>query len=336
MARLREAEGDCHAALGLLEEAERVYVGDFSPNVRPVAATRARLLAAAGDVAGALAWARQSGLSASTRADVPPRVRARHPGPDSCSPSTLRPAIPAPLTDASALLDRLLAAAEAGGRTGTVIEMLVLRALAHRCRRGAANPRSRRSSAPYDLAEPEGQVARLHGARPRPPMLATADAAPRQGSGQLAPGRAGGQPVAAARPAHRRRTAPARGNPPQCPHWWTRSATASSTSSATSRSDLDGPAIARELGRVAQPRCAPTPSTSTPSSASTTAGPRSGTPTSSNLFSPARTLTHLGSRIRAWRLDARDREACPPPACGSSHVTTPAHRGTFITAPHHL
>ena len=35
MARLREAEGDDAAALGLLEEAERVYVGDFSPNVQP-------------------------------------------------------------------------------------------------------------------------------------------------------------------------------------------------------------------------------------------------------------------------------------------------------------
>ncbi len=51
MARLREAEGDAATALGLLDEAERVYVGDFSPDVRPVAATRARLLAASGDVA---------------------------------------------------------------------------------------------------------------------------------------------------------------------------------------------------------------------------------------------------------------------------------------------
>ena len=51
MALLREAEGDIATAVDLLEEAERVYVGDFSPNVQPVAATRARVLAAAGEVA---------------------------------------------------------------------------------------------------------------------------------------------------------------------------------------------------------------------------------------------------------------------------------------------
>ena len=42
MARIREAEGDVAAAVDLLDEAERVYVGDFFPDVRPVAAVRAR------------------------------------------------------------------------------------------------------------------------------------------------------------------------------------------------------------------------------------------------------------------------------------------------------
>ena len=48
MARLREADGDLDGALQLLDEAQRVYVGDFSPNVRPVPAMRARVLAAQG------------------------------------------------------------------------------------------------------------------------------------------------------------------------------------------------------------------------------------------------------------------------------------------------
>ena len=48
MARIREAEGDLDGALDLLDEAERVYVGDFFPNVRPVPALRARVLARAG------------------------------------------------------------------------------------------------------------------------------------------------------------------------------------------------------------------------------------------------------------------------------------------------
>jgi ATP/maltotriose-dependent transcriptional regulator MalT len=64
MARVREAEGDLDGALDLLEEAQRVYMGDFSPNVRPVPALRARVLAAQGRVGDALAWAREQGLSA--------------------------------------------------------------------------------------------------------------------------------------------------------------------------------------------------------------------------------------------------------------------------------
>ena len=39
------------------------------------------------------------------------------------------------MRDGDGLLDRLLAAAEAGGRIGTVIEVLVLRALAQQARR---------------------------------------------------------------------------------------------------------------------------------------------------------------------------------------------------------
>ena len=42
-AGLKEAEGDLDAALDLLDEADRLYNGDYSPNVRPVPATRARL-----------------------------------------------------------------------------------------------------------------------------------------------------------------------------------------------------------------------------------------------------------------------------------------------------
>ncbi len=63
MARLREAEGDLDGALDLLDEAQRVYVGDFSPNVRPVPALRARVLVAQGRVGEALGWAREQGLS---------------------------------------------------------------------------------------------------------------------------------------------------------------------------------------------------------------------------------------------------------------------------------
>ena len=48
MARIREAQGDLDGALDLLDEAERLYVGDFFPNVRPVAALKARVWVAQG------------------------------------------------------------------------------------------------------------------------------------------------------------------------------------------------------------------------------------------------------------------------------------------------
>ena len=64
MARVRQAEGDPRAALELLDEAERLYVAGYSPNVRPVAAVKARVRLAAGELAEALGWMRERRLSA--------------------------------------------------------------------------------------------------------------------------------------------------------------------------------------------------------------------------------------------------------------------------------
>ena len=64
MARIREAEGDLNGALDLLHEAERLYMSDFSPNVRPIAAMKARVWAAQGRLEEALNWAREQELSA--------------------------------------------------------------------------------------------------------------------------------------------------------------------------------------------------------------------------------------------------------------------------------
>ena len=64
MARIRQVQGDLEGALDLLHEAERVYMSDFSPNVRPIAAWRTRVWLAQGRLAEALGWARERGLSA--------------------------------------------------------------------------------------------------------------------------------------------------------------------------------------------------------------------------------------------------------------------------------
>ncbi|WP_345508945.1 LuxR C-terminal-related transcriptional regulator [Terrabacter aeriphilus] len=122
-ARLREAEGDRAGALALLEEAQRVYVGDYSPDVCPLAAQRVRVLLTLGRVDEALEWARERGL---TPDDEPSYVREYE------HVTLARALLHHPDTSPTAhrLLERLAAAAESGGRTGILVEMLVLQAVA--------------------------------------------------------------------------------------------------------------------------------------------------------------------------------------------------------------
>jgi LuxR family maltose regulon positive regulatory protein len=155
-ARLREAEGDLDAAIALLEEAERVYVGDFAPNVQPVAAVRARLRIRRNELSHAQDWARERQL---TSKDGPSYLReyehltlarlliAQHRvEPDARD-----------LGDVLALLDRLLAAAERGGRGASVIEVLILQALAHEAGGDSAAAVAALHRA-VTLAQPEGYV----------------------------------------------------------------------------------------------------------------------------------------------------------------------------------
>jgi LuxR family maltose regulon positive regulatory protein len=130
MARIRETQGDLEGALDLLDEAERLYMSDFSPHVRPIAALKARIWIRQGRLDEALDWARERNLSAHddpgylsefehitlartllTRYRRDREVRSIH--------------------EAMGLLERLLKTAEEGGRMGSVIEILVLQALAH-------------------------------------------------------------------------------------------------------------------------------------------------------------------------------------------------------------
>ena len=64
MARLLQAEGRAEEALTLLEEAEPLYASAFFPDVRPLAALRARMWIALGRLREARGWAREAGLSA--------------------------------------------------------------------------------------------------------------------------------------------------------------------------------------------------------------------------------------------------------------------------------
>ncbi|MEI8411947.1 MULTISPECIES: LuxR C-terminal-related transcriptional regulator [unclassified Kribbella] len=145
MARIREAEGDLAGAVELLDDAERRYFGDFSPEVRPVSAMRARVWIRQGKVEDALAWARDRGLPG----DLVYLREFEH--------ITLARALLAggSLDEAVELLQGLLRDAETGGRIGSVIEILVLQALAQRGDVPAALvPLSRALT----LASPEGYV----------------------------------------------------------------------------------------------------------------------------------------------------------------------------------
>ena len=167
-ARIRHAEGDPKAALELLAEASRLYANDFSPDVRPVAALTARVWIAQRMLPEAMGWARQSGVS--TIDDLSYVREFEH--------ITLARLIVAQgvrerddrrIEEAIDLLDRLLVAAEDGGRIGSVIEILVVQALARRARNDAPGALASLVRA-MALAEPEGYVRVV--ADEGPPMAA--------------------------------------------------------------------------------------------------------------------------------------------------------------------
>lgn len=154
-ARILQAGGDLTAALPLLDEAERLFLAEFNPDTRPVAAIRARLLIAHGRHAEARAWAQRAGVS---EADELTYLREY-------AHVTLARLLVAQAADATApqiptaldFLDRLLDAAERGGRAGSRLEILIVQALA----RSAANDKAGAMAsldAAIELAAPEGYV----------------------------------------------------------------------------------------------------------------------------------------------------------------------------------
>jgi LuxR family maltose regulon positive regulatory protein len=177
LARIRRTQGDLSGALDLLDEAERLYAGDFSPNVRPVPALRTRMWLALGDRDRAVAWAHRQGLS--TADDLTYLREFEH--------ITLARVLLARyaaeramecLDDAMRFLERLRRAAEAGNRTGSLLEILVLQSLGHQAGGDLSTALVPLEQA-MTLAEPEGYV-RLY-VDEGPPMVSLLRAAARQG-----------------------------------------------------------------------------------------------------------------------------------------------------------
>lgn len=129
-ARFKESGGDLVSALDLLDEAKRYYVRSLIPNTRPVDAIKARIHIKQGQLPKAEAWVREQGISA--KDDLSYLREFEH--------TTLARVLLAEyevnrkervIQDALNLLKRLLKAAEDQSRMGSMVEILIVTALAH-------------------------------------------------------------------------------------------------------------------------------------------------------------------------------------------------------------
>ena len=175
-ARLETAQGDLEAALHQLGEAERLYYNTPIPKVRPVAALKAQTWVKQGRLAEALSWVRERGLSVEDELSylreyehiTLARILICQYKLDVQSPSSERPYLEERIQQSIDLLARLLEAAEADERTGSIIEILVVQALAYEAQGDLERAIASLERALL-LAEPEGYV-RIF-AEPGTPMV---------------------------------------------------------------------------------------------------------------------------------------------------------------------
>jgi LuxR family transcriptional regulator, maltose regulon positive regulatory protein len=122
-ARLKLEEGDFDAALELLDEAQRVYVKNPVPDLRPIEAMKAQVYLRQGRLTKAQGWARERGLSPADEINYLHEFEHITLARILVAESSNQPA--------SELLERLRQAAEAQDRMGSVIEISIVQALAH-------------------------------------------------------------------------------------------------------------------------------------------------------------------------------------------------------------
>lgn len=174
-AQVKRAQGDLDGASNVLDEAERAYVRGPVPDLRTVSAMRARLWIVQGRLEEAMAWAREQGLSSDDVLSYPREhdyltlarlllARFRREGQRALMGQTL------------VLLERLLSEARQGKRMGSVIEALVLQALAHEAQ-GDTSAALVSLERALTLAAPQGYVRMfLDEELPMKGLLAQADA----------------------------------------------------------------------------------------------------------------------------------------------------------------
>jgi len=157
MGRVADAEGDPQQAITHLDTAEQLYRPAFFPDVRPIAAMKARVWITQGNLSQAADWAHERGVSATDDAaylseyDHLTLVRllvAQH----RAHPDT------GALGQAVRLLDRLLEAAETSGRAGSLVEIRMMQALAQDAQGHRAQALQSLGQAWAQAPEPDGYV----------------------------------------------------------------------------------------------------------------------------------------------------------------------------------
>lgn len=155
-ARRVETQGALDDALNLLDEAQRAYVRTPLPDVCPINAMKARIWATQGRINEALAWANERNLGVNDELTylrefehiTLARILIRKYKAE--QELTL-------IEQTITLLGRLLRAADDGHRTGSVIEILILQAIAHEAQ-GEIHLALKPLEHALALAEPQGYV----------------------------------------------------------------------------------------------------------------------------------------------------------------------------------
>jgi len=156
MARIKLAQGDLTEALTLLEKAEREFTPGPMPAGQPIDALRVHVWLSQGRLEDALRWIDARGLSV---ADVPTYQTEF----EYMTVARVLIALYADRSDDSAIQDamtllyRLLQLAEDEARTGSIIESLILQAIAHQAK-GEETAAHEILERAITLAEPEGFV----------------------------------------------------------------------------------------------------------------------------------------------------------------------------------
>ena len=155
-ARLKETAGDMEAALDLLDEAKRLYVSNLVPDIKPIEALKARVHIKQGSLAKAINWIHERGISIND--DLSYISEFEHITLARILIAEYKNGRTEPdMLQAIGLLERLLKAAEDRRRMGSVIEILLLQAIAHDAQ-GNLNHALHALEQALDVAEPEGYL----------------------------------------------------------------------------------------------------------------------------------------------------------------------------------